>query len=259
MGNVPTVGANERALPAAVSEHLLRALLDYGATLSAKDDLVFGNHPQIGDLLSDDPFAFLLAASLDRGMVAETAWQIPGKLRRVLGHLDPARIAVMSKEEVLAALHRISGKPRYLRDAPLTILGVARLVHNDLGGDARRLWRGQPPQAIRRRLEGIFGVGPGIAAMVVNLLSQLGEIEVRGEHYATMDVKPDVHVQRVFKRLGFCAGESEAETLDAARRLHTQYPGKLDAPAWHIGRTWCHAQHPQCASCPLGKPCPRLL
>jgi hypothetical protein len=45
-------------------------------------------------------------------MSAETAWSLPAKLRAVLGHLDPQRLAEMSEDEIRAALQRIDGKPR---------------------------------------------------------------------------------------------------------------------------------------------------
>jgi endonuclease-3 len=96
--------------------------------------------------------------------------------------------------------------------------------------------------------------------MVVNLLARLGEIELEPDDYAATDVKPDVHIRRVFERLGFCGkGPTEQDAVEAARRLHPEYPGQIDKPTWNIGRTWCHASEPACTQCPLGDVCPKLV
>ena len=96
--------------------------------------------------------------------------------------------------------------------------------------------------------------------MVVILLDTLTEIELLPEDYAGMDPKPNVHVQRVFQRLGLCGRNSaERDVIVAARRIHPAYPGKLDGPTWHIGRSWCHAEEPACAECPMDALCPKTL
>jgi len=234
-------------------------LVEYGRNVGT-EQLVFTNDSMIGNLVENDPFGFLLAASLDRGMAAEQAWRLPAKIRSVLGHLDPARIANMTEAELLDVLQQINGRPRYLTAACKTIIDAAQCVVTQYGGDARNLWYGQRVQMIKRRMEAIYGVGPGIASMVVNLLASLGAIQIEAADYAAMDVKPDVHVQRVFQRMGFCDRKaSERAVVEAARRLHPEYPGKLDAPAWHIGRNWCHATGPECTECPMDVICPKLV
>ena len=234
-------------------------LIEYGRNVGV-EQLVFTNDSMVGNLVENDPFGFLLAASLDRGVPAEQAWRLPAKIRSVLGHLDPARIAQMTSAEVLAVLQQINGKPRYLTAACTTIIDVAQRVMAQYGGQARNLWHGQRAQIIKRRMEAIYGVGPGIASMVVNLLASLGEIQFDAVDYAGMDVKADVHVQRVFQRMGFCdRNTSERAAVEAARRLYPDYPGKLDAPAWHIGRKWCHAALPACTGCPIDDICPKFV
>ena len=74
-----------------------------------------------------------------------------------------------------------------------------------------------------------------------------------------MDVKPDIHVIRVFSRLGFISQLNEKEAMNAARRLNPEYPGALDAPIWVIGRNWCIADMPQCHNCPVNEICPKNI
>jgi len=237
---------------------LVERLLEVGEKIGG-NELLFLNDCAVGDLLKSDPFAFMLAASIDRGMVAEMAWRLPGKLKSVLGHLDPARMALMAPDQMLEVLKSIDGRPRYLGDAARTLIEVARYVLENCGGNARKLWQKQPATTIKRELRGIYGIGPGIASMVVLLLHKMKEISLGPADLAGTDLKPDVNVRRLFQRLGFCMPDpSERDVLEAARRLNPSYPGQLDGPAWYIGRTWCHAQEPACASCPLADVCPRL-
>ena len=235
---------------------IIDALIGYGRSVGPSE-LVFTDDPLIDDWIRTDAFAFLLAASVDRQMAAETAWRLPGRLRDRLGHLDPTRLSLLSEDEMLEHILQIDGKPRYPRPAAKTIVHAAKRVCDLYDGDARNIWRGKRAWEINRRLQEFYGIGPGIAAMVVNLLARLGEIELQREDYASMDVKPDVHVIRVFRRLGFVEGNSEQEAVQAARRLHPEHPAELDAPTWHIGRTWCFPQSPDCSTCPLSSACPR--
>ena len=238
---------------------IVERLIVIGAQVGA-NELVFENDPLVGKLAKEEPFAFLLAASVDRGMKAETAWRLPAKMKIVLGHLDPSRIARMSVEEMLDVLKSIEGRPRYLSAAAQTLIEVATRVVHEYEGDARNLWKNQPAVTINQRMQQVHGVGPGIAAMVVILLDKLKVVTLRPEDYAEMDPKPDVHVQRVFSRLGLCErSPTERDVIQAARRLHPSYPGKLDGPSWHIGRTWCHSERPDCPGCPMSGMCPKLI
>lgn len=234
---------------------IVQRLVAFGGTLGA-DELVFACDREVGNLLRDDPFGFLLAASVDRGMKAENAWRLPGRLRAVLGHLDPSKIAAMSEEDLRDALNRIIGRPRYMRDAPRTIREVAKSVADEHGGDTRRLWRARRAREIFGRLTQFHGVKKGIASMVLNLLHRLGEIKLSPDDCEFVNVKADLNVKRVFERAGLVAAPcSDRDILIIARRLNPSYPGQLDAPAWHIGRTWCHAQGPLCGQCPLDEAC----
>lgn len=238
---------------------IVNRLMEVGQTIGEKE-LLFTDIPIVGDLLKEAPFAFLLAASVDRGMVAEAAWSLPAKIKSSLGHLDPGRIAEMTPDEMLAVLRKIDGKPRYLTDAARTLVEVAQQVVSHYDGHARNLWKDQRARTISKRMQSIYGVGPGIAAMVVILLDTAKEITFDAEDYAGMDPKPDVHLRRIFQRLGFCGRDpSESDVIEAARRVHPTYPGKLDGPAWHIGRTWCHAESPDCTECPMAGVCPKVI
>ena len=231
-------------------------LLQFAATIPPEE--LF---PTLADgaaeFVAEDPFAFILAVSLDRGTKAEIIWTIPYWMREELGHLDPMRLAQMTPEQISETLSRIPRKPRYVNDAPQTILEVARLVSGRFGGDAEMLWRGRTAHEVKRELRQIHGIGEGIAAMGVILLQNC-----RGVHFpdsSTMDVKPDVHVRRVLYRLGIAKSRDEAEAVAAAGRLNPEFPGAVDPSLWRIGRRWCKESAPLCPDCIMNDLCPKVL
>jgi len=88
------------------------------------------------------------------------------------------------------------------------------------------------------------GVGRKTANVVLNVLFQRPTIPV------------DTHVFRVAHRLGFSSGKNPE---DVERDLQNTIPMSWhkNIHAWFIlhGRTWCHARHPKCDTCPISALC----
>src|SRR5262249_13215227 len=67
----------------------------------------------------------------------------------------------------------------------------------------------------------------------------------------------DVHVRRVFARLGLCpSGATIEQLVYKARALHPEFPGMMDLPSWEIGRKWCRPRRPDCGTCYMRDLCP---
>jgi hypothetical protein len=66
--------------------------------------------------------------------------------------------------------------------------------------------------------------------MIVLLLERCFGVRFSDLDHLGIDVKPDVHIIRVFSRLGFIQEPTEKEALEGTRRLNPEYPGALDAP-----------------------------
>ena len=110
--------------------------------------------------------------------------------------------------------------------------------------------------AIVRRFFKFAGVGIKISTMATNILVRDFKIPVQDR--MCIDISPDVHVKRVFKRLGFIAKDSSNEELIyCAKELNPDYPGILDLSTWQIGRTWCSPKNPDCNNCYLSDYCPK--
>ena len=168
--------------------------------------------PEAAPLIETDPYAFLIAVCLDRGTKAQVIWTIPYDMKMRLGHLDPQLIHKMSLEELTELFLQLPRKPRYVNDAPKTILDLTRFVVEECSGDASLVWEGRRAADVNRILRSIHGVGSGIANMGVLLIEKAFDVRFRDLDRRGMDIKPDVHTVRVLYRLG----ASEAQTIEAA-------------------------------------------
>ncbi len=184
------------------------------------------------DLIRSNPFAFLVAIAFDRGMPWRKAWQIPADIDRK-GLLDPRLLASMAHDQLVALLDELPVRPRYgSRQGAKTLSDAANLVHGRFGGSAGAIWEHASPAEVGKTLQEIHGLGSGIAAMATRILhDDFGCF--RGQE-RQIDVKPDVHVVRVFRRTGLTESESGDQAIRAARRLSPAFPGALDWPAWRI-------------------------
>jgi endonuclease-3 len=235
-----------------VKEQLLR----FGTTLPKGG--TFTGNPEADRLLRADPFAFLMAASTDRGARAESIWELPWQLCQKLGELNPEKLSYIMPVELERVLRQLPRKPRFPNQAAKTIISLAKHVSQEFQGDARRIWSGKPVLQVLYTLQQIYGVGPGIAHMTIRILIDEEQYRPSPDDLRLIDIKPDVHVIRVFYRSGLSSKREGQSCIEAARRLYPEFPGKLDWPAWEIGRRYCHESGPNCAKCPLGDICPKL-
>lgn len=208
--------------------------------------------------LRSDPFAYLIAASIDRGARAETVWEIPLHLRNKLGHLDPKILSQMSVGQLENTLRSLNRQPRFPRQAAQTISSVSKLVANQFNGNTETIWQNRKPREVIKTFQQIWGVGPGIANMTIRILLDEFGYAPGPEGRKQINVKADIHVIRIFYRTGLITSKSADICIQAARQLHPEFPGLLDWPAWEIGRTWCHENSPDCQGCPLSAVCPRI-
>ena len=124
-------------------------------------------------------------------------------------------------------------------------------IHSDFRDDASNIWRDNPGSAtlVRRFLE-FKGIGIKIATMAANILAR--DFKISMKDYINIDISPDVHVKRVFNRLGFISEDaSNDKIIYCARELNPKYPGIFDLPCWEIGRNWCRPNKPICDKCCL--------
>lgn len=235
-----------------VKEELLR----FGITLPKGG--TFTGNPEADKLLRADPFAFLMAASTDRGARAESVWELPWQLRQKFSELDPEKLSHLMPVELERVLRQLPRKPRFPNQSAKTIVSLAKHVSQEFQGDARRVWSEKPVLQVLHTLQRIYGVGPGIAHMTIRILIDEEQYQPSPDDLRLIDIKPDVHVIRVFYRSGLSSKPEGQSCIEVARKLYPEFPSKLDWPAWEIGQKYCNETGPNCSKCPLHDVCPRL-
>ena len=210
-------------------------------------------------MLENDPFAFALAGVLDRGQKAEIIWTIPYAIKQKVGELNPQYFLKKTNEEIESLFRSLPYKPRYITDAPLTVRGLSKIIVDQYGGNTSKIWQNRSAAYVKSILQQIHGVGPGISSMMVLLLERHFKLHFNDLDHRVMDVKADIHVIRVFYRMGLIGDIKEQDALEAARRLNPEYPGELDAPLWRIGKQWCKPYSPLCNQCVVSQVCPKKL
>lgn len=211
------------------------------------------------------PHAFVLACIADRQTKADIAWRLPRAIREAAGDFEFDTLLGLEKDRWTSVLassgHRLATQMEQLLPAAL------RHIRDGYGGDASRIWAdGSSGAAVARRFLAFDGVGPKIANMAVNILIRDFGIRLTRP---MPDIAVDTHVLRVFERLGLLGRLDHSQlrsTKDKqalrlqlrARELNPEWPGKLDWPAWMVGKTWCHAgRAPECHACCMRPVCPR--
>lgn len=227
-----------------------------------KEEVRFTQDSEADRLLNDlehHPHAFVLGCVMDRQIPAQRAWLIPRQIAIALGTFSIEALHRLSPDDVKSlmttpkSLHRFASKMSGLFHS-----AVGRIA-DDYAGDASRIWAEHPPsaEAVYRFLE-FEGVGPKIATMAVNILARSFKVPF-ADHYS-IDISADVHVRRVFGRLGLCSPTAAVEELVyKARALNPTFPGVLDLPCWEIGRNWCLARRPLCKDCYMSDICPTAV
>jgi uncharacterized HhH-GPD family protein len=131
------------------------------ATATKPERLHFTGNTEADRLIAEDPFALLVGFALDQQVSVETAFSGPLKLKQRLGTIDPGAVAATDParlEEVFRekpAIHRFPGSMAQ------RVQDLARIVVDEYGGEASRLWTTAADGAeLRRRIAALPGFGP---------------------------------------------------------------------------------------------------
>lgn len=244
-------------------EEIIKILITKGKDLliRPRERLKFTGNSNADDLLNDlqkFPHAFVLACIVDRQMKAERAWLIPYQISMEIGGFEFNKLLNLDMNKIKGifikrSLHRfndIMAKNFYS--------GIQK-IHTAYNDDASNIWKNEPRSAtvVKRFLE-FDGDGIKIATMAANILVR--ELKIPMKDYICIDISPDVHVKRVFRRLGFISGNATDEgLLYCARELNPEYPGIFDLSCWEIGKNWCKPKIPHCNECYLNPYCPKSM
>ena len=136
--------------------------------------------PAADAVLTESPFALLLGMLLDQQYKMEDAFKGGHKLITRLGHLDPQRIAAMDPEEFKAVAAQTPAIHRFPASMAAKVQDVARIVAEQYGGDASRIWtEATSGPDLLKRMQALPGFGKQKAQIFVALLAK--QVGVRPE------------------------------------------------------------------------------
>jgi uncharacterized HhH-GPD family protein len=122
--------------------------------------LHFTGNEDADALLASEPFALLMGFAIDQQVPVQTAFSGPLKLKQRLGTLDPGKIAATDPSRVLEAFREKPAIHRFPGSMADRVQQVARVVEEEYGGDASRLWNEATDGAdLRARIAALPGFG----------------------------------------------------------------------------------------------------
>lgn len=170
------------------------------------DHLYFTDDPEACALIAQDPFALLVGFAIDQQVTVQKAFAGPYVLRERLGTLDPRRVAETDLQEIFRtppAIHRFPGSMAN------RVQDIARLVTDEYGGHAERLWtEAADADDLQRRA----GALPGFGEMTVRTLGTI--LEKRFGVPAAKGISPDRMT------LGDVDSHESLAEYQAAKRAH---------------------------------------
>ena len=131
---------------------------------------------QANRLLADDPNALLIGFALDQQVTVQKAFAGPLVLKQRLGHLDPAGIAAMPPDDLVAVFRERPAIHRFPGAMAERVQSLCRDLAAHYGGDGSRVWsEATSGQDMARRIGSLPGFGDmKVRSLVATLVKQFG-------------------------------------------------------------------------------------
>jgi uncharacterized HhH-GPD family protein len=182
-------------------------------TATAPRLLPWTGDEQADRLLASDPNALLIGFALDQQVTVQKAFAGPLVLQQRLGHLDPARIAAMSPDDLAEVFREKPAIHRFPGAMAQRVQALCHDIADRYQGDGSRVWtEASSGQDLAKRL----GELPGIGDMKVRslLATLIKQFNVRPEGWQA--VLPD------HPTLGDADSAEALAEYQAAKRAHKQ-------------------------------------
>lgn len=122
---------------------------------------------------------------------------------------------------------------------------------------AENLWKNKTAAEIVESLEKFKGISHKKASLGTLILVRDLEIDIIDKE--NIDIAYDIHIRRLFLRLGLVDEDVQEKILEEARKIYPEFPGRLTTAFWTLGREMCHSTEPSCLICPLYECCDKDL
>ncbi len=239
------------------------------------------------DFLNKDPLACIIGTVCDEKIKAEVAWNIPYHLYKFLKRngvmFKPSTICKRGKEELRKWLashmndkwpNILSERSReeWLNKISTAIINTCEKIWKEYNDDPDNIFMVNNGHLsiplVYFILRQFPGIGPKKASMIARDFGKNGSwfksvkarLQKRGinltvSHIYFTEMPIDVHVRRVFERLGFARYNQPQDFQNLVRIIYPENPGLIDDFIWQLGREVCKQYHPICVKCPLSNIC----
>ncbi len=123
------------------------------------DRLFFTENDEANELIARDPFALLVGFALDQQVPVPIAFLGPLKLKQRLGSIEPRAVADADPEHLEQLFREPPAIHRFPGSMAKRVQELARIVVDEYGGDAARLWRDVDGGELRARIAALPGFG----------------------------------------------------------------------------------------------------
>ena len=122
--------------------------------------LYFTDSDEANRLIAQEPLALLIGFAIDQQVTVQQAFTGPLKLRERVGTLDARAIAAMDPEKLETAFRTPPAIHRFPRAMAQRVQELCRVVADEYGGRAERIWTEAADAAdLRKRIGALPGFG----------------------------------------------------------------------------------------------------
>lgn len=239
---------------------ILKSILGYLQEIEDKNSILKGDliKEEEKQFILNNLNAFIIGLISDQSVKAETAWSLPYKLSERLGNFEFKEILKKYTEKDIEDI--IREKPS-LHRYPSRMANYIYNAMNDIvtkyDSNAENIWKNKTAAEIVESLEKFKGISHKKASLGTLILVRDLEIDIIDKE--NIDIAYDIHIRRLFLRLGLVDEDVQEKILEEARKIYPEFPGRLTTAFWTIGREFCRPTEPTCLICPLYECCDKDL
>lgn len=226
---------------------ILKSILGYLQKIEDKNSILKGDliKEEEKQFILNNLNAFIIGLISDQSVKAETAWSLPYKLSERLGNFEFKEILKKYAEKDIEDI--IREKPS-LHRYPSRMANYIYNAMNDIvtkyDSNAENIWKNKTAAEIVESLEKFKGISHKKASLgTLILVRDLGIDIIDKEN---IDIAYDIHIRRLFLRLGLVDEDVQEKILAEARKIYPEFPGRLTTAFWTIGREFCRPTEPTC-------------
>lgn len=235
---------------------ILKSILCYLQEIEDKNSILKGNllKEEEKQFILNNLNAFIIGLISDQSVKAETAWSLPYKLSERLGNFEFKEILKKYNEKDIEDIIR---KKPSLHRYPSRMANYIYNAMNDIvikyDSKAENIWKNKTAAEIVESLEKFKGISHKKASLGTLILVRDLGIDILDKE--NIDIAYDIHIRRLFLRLGLVDEDEQEKILEEARKIYPEFPGRLTTAFWTIGREFCRPTEPSCLICPLYECC----